>query len=123
MRAVTKVFVIVAGLITGLLGPVVPAGAATGCAEIGSGNNFDPGLVSMSDGTVDVYKTGLTGTTSRAQVDPRTNTVLGAQPLGGTSRSEPGAVSWGQGTRRCSSPAATTPFSICNSPMACPAGG
>ncbi|MEV6304328.1 hypothetical protein AB0M02_33325 [Actinoplanes sp. NPDC051861] len=93
MRTVLPV---VTGLLAALLVPA-SASAATTCTELVRGDNKDSGLAARADGPVEIFKTGLTGNVSRTQIDPRTNTVLGFQDLGGVSRSEPGAVSWGAG--------------------------
>jgi hypothetical protein len=83
-------------LIISLLSPTM-ATAATECIELGRGNNNDPGLAARADGPVEIFQTVLGDSVSRIQIDPRTNTVNSVQNLGGVSRSEPAAVSWGAG--------------------------
>lgn len=96
MRPLRKLSAIVTGVLITVLSPAI-ASAAIGCAELQRGSNIDPGLVSRADGTLDIYQVSFTNTVFRYQVDPRTNTVNGFQDLGGVSRSEPSAVSWGSG--------------------------
>jgi len=92
-----KTICAVAAIAAATLSGPATAAAATGCAELARGNNNDAGLAARADGPVEIFQTGLVGNVFRTQVDPRTNTILGFQDLGGVSRSEPSVVSWGAG--------------------------
>ncbi|MFE5569846.1 MULTISPECIES: hypothetical protein [Amycolatopsis] len=96
MRALRKLSAMVAVVAATMLCPAM-ASAAVGCAELSRGGNIDPGLASMPNGPLDIFQVSSSGNVFRTQVDPRTNGVITAQNLGGVSRSEPGAVSWGPG--------------------------
>lgn len=92
----TAILAVLAGVLVVVLVPTT-ATAATSCADVVRGDNKDPGLAAMANGEVDIYTTTFSGSVSRTQVNPATSAVTSQQDLGGFSRSEPSAVSWGAG--------------------------
>ncbi|GLY99514.1 hypothetical protein [Actinoplanes sp. NBRC 103695] len=98
MRIKRMISPVVVGLLATLVIPGTPAAAATiSCYEGQGVDQKDPGLAAMPNGSVDVYKTDFNGAVTRTQIDPRTSAPIGFQNLGGFSRSEPVAASFGEG--------------------------